>query len=76
MRVKSPFSEKSSARSILTRAKGLGILIFDKIRKMECGCDFDIFETEMAGFNVIMSKLNKPSKNEFKNFFTDLENEV
>ena len=28
MRVESPFSEKSSVRSILTRARGLGILTF------------------------------------------------
>ena len=33
MRVESPFSEKSSARPILTRARGLGFLTFDKIRK-------------------------------------------
>ena len=34
MRVESPFSEKSSVRSILTRARGLGILTFDKIKKI------------------------------------------
>ncbi len=34
MRVESPFSEKSSARFILTRARGLGILTFDKIKKI------------------------------------------
>ena len=33
MHVESPFSEKSSARLILTRASGLGILTFDKIKK-------------------------------------------
>ena len=35
MRVESPFSEKSLAQSILTRARGLGILTFDKIEKKE-----------------------------------------
>ena len=35
MRIESPFSEKSSVRSILTRASGLGILTFDKIKKKE-----------------------------------------
>ncbi len=34
MLVESPFSDKSSARSILTRASGLGILTFDKIKKI------------------------------------------
>ena len=38
MRVESPFSEKSSARSILTRARGLGILTFDKIKKKAFYC--------------------------------------
>ena len=38
MRVESPFSEKSSARSILTRARGLGILTFDKIKKKAFCC--------------------------------------
>ena len=38
MRVESPFSEKSSARSILTRARGLEILTFDKIRKKVIDC--------------------------------------
>ena len=33
MRVESPFFDKSSSRFILTRAKGLGILTFDKIKK-------------------------------------------
>ncbi len=33
MHVESTFSDKSSARSILTRASRLGILTFNKIRK-------------------------------------------
>ena len=33
MRVESPFSNKSSARFILTRARELGILTFGKIKK-------------------------------------------
>ena len=34
MHVEAPISEKSSACFILTRARGLGILTFDKIRKI------------------------------------------
>ena len=76
MRVESPFSEKSSVRSILTRASGLGFLTFDEIKKIENWCEFGGFEIKMAEFGVIMSELNKPPKNEFKNFLMGLENGV
>ncbi len=33
MRIESPFFDKSSERFILTRARGLGFLTFDKIKK-------------------------------------------
>ncbi len=38
MRVESPFSEKSSARAILTCARGLGFLTFNKIEKKAINC--------------------------------------
>ena len=34
MRTESPFFDKSPERFILTRARGLGILTFDKIKKI------------------------------------------
>ena len=47
MRVESPFSEKSSARFILARARGLRILTFGKIKKI-------VFCLDLLDFDVIL----------------------
>ena len=71
MLVESPFSDKSSARSILTRASGLGILTFDKIKKIAQTHKIRKIETKMANKPVILSKPNTTKKNDIKKFFME-----
>ncbi len=69
MRVEAPFSEKSSARSILTRARGLGILTFDKIKKSALQHKIKQIKTKTTIYTCILSKQNIPQKNIFKKNF-------
>ena len=73
MLVESPFSEKSSARSILTRARRLGFLTFGKIRMILLCCKINNNESENVEMVVILSKSEDPSKSDVKNFFMELK---
>ena len=69
MRAESPISGESSARLILTRARGLGILTFDEIRKTADKCKIGKTEIKTTEKVVILSKSGMPQKNDVKNFF-------
>ncbi len=69
MRVESPFFEKSPARLILTRARRLGILTFDKIKKTEQTYKIRYFEAKTPKVHIISSKSNITQKNDVKKFF-------
>ena len=69
MCAESPFSEKSSARLILERSRGLGILTFDKVRKTADKCKIGKTEIKTTETAVILSKSGLPPKNDVKNFF-------
>ena len=73
MCAESPFFEESSARLILTRARGLGILTFDKIKKIVFMRDFVKCDFVLLKYTIILSKLNMPLKNDVKNFFMGLQ---
>ena len=68
MRVESPFFEKSSAHFILTRAKGLGILTFNKIRKTLKLVFFLALHTKITKESYHFNKIGNTSKNPFKKF--------
>ena len=64
MRVESPISDESSVRLILTRARGLGILTFDKIKKKAFYCIYYhfilhlfLFVTKQFFFSPLFSLL-------------------
>ncbi len=69
MRVESSFFDKSSARFILTRARGLRILTFDKIRKTENKCKIRKTRIKTTKIVVILSKSDIPQKNDVKKIF-------
>ncbi len=58
MRVESSFFEKSSMRFILERSRGLGILTFDKIKKIAFECKKLQSETKNGKYAIIMSENN------------------
>ncbi|MCD8237143.1 MAG: hypothetical protein LUD00_10990, partial [Prevotellaceae bacterium] len=58
---------------ILTRARGLGILTFDKIKKKAFWCKTNRNEVEILKIPIILSNLNMPQKNDVKNFFMGLQ---
>ncbi len=72
MRVESPFFEKSSMRFILKRSRGLRILTFGKIKKIDKLCKIGCLEIKLVEYDVILSKLNIPPKNDVKNFIMGL----
>ena len=72
MRVESPFFEKSSSCFILKRSRGLGILTFGKIKKIDKLCKIGGLEIKLVEYDVILSKLNTPPKNDVKNFIMEL----
>ena len=72
MRVESPFFEKSSMRFILKRSRGLRILTFGKIKKIDKLCKIGCLEIKLVEYDVILSKLNIPPKNDVKNFIMEL----
>ena len=69
MRAESPIFDESSARLILTRARGLGILTFDKIKKVANKCKIGKTGIKTTETAVILSKSGMPPKNDVKNFF-------
>ncbi len=72
MRVESLFFEESSAHLILTRARGLGILTFGKIRKKVKWMIFQQTISDIAKIICILSKPNTPQKNDVKKFFMEV----
>ena len=56
MRVESSFFDKSSSRFILERARGLGILTFDKIRKIAFRIQNQQIQTKTAKYAIILSE--------------------
>ena len=72
MCVEAPISDKSSVRFILTRARGLGILTFGKIRKTENKCKIRKTRIKTTKIVVILSKPNTPQKNDVKKFFMEV----
>ena len=71
MRTESPFSDKSSVSFILTRARGLGVLTFGKIKKIVFEWKICKIGSECWSTLFILSKLNTLSKIVFKNFFME-----
>ena len=69
MRVESPISDESSVRLILTRARGLGILTFDKIKKTAGKRKIGKIEIKTTEIAVILSKSGISPKNDVENFF-------
>ncbi|MCD8235120.1 MAG: hypothetical protein LUD00_00390 [Prevotellaceae bacterium] len=72
MRVESPISDKSSVCFILTRARGLGILTFDKIKKIVFQHKNIQNKTKSSKYTIILSKQKHPPKNDVKKFFMEI----
>ncbi|MCD8237144.1 MAG: hypothetical protein LUD00_10995, partial [Prevotellaceae bacterium] len=72
MRVESTISDKSSVCFILTRARRLGILTFDKIKKIVFQHKNNQNKTKSSKYTIILSKQNAPQKIDVKIFLWDL----
>ena len=69
MRIESPFFDKSSERFILTRARGLGFLTFDKIKKKVYWYNFSKMQPKQLKQFSFYQNRTSLKKNDVKNFF-------
>ena len=71
MRTESSFFEKSSVRLILTRARGLRILTFDKIKKKAFAHKFTKYDSIYRNTMSFCQNRAYPYKTNSKNFLWD-----